>query len=517
MSETQTKPIQAASAQEGARVEELSHSEQHQVRLEKLKNIQSSRYPYPNDSKVTDVSTVVPKLVAEEVSLEVSDKKRVVLSGRILSCRLMGKAAFCNIQDRGGRVQLYVKRDDIGEEAFKEFKTYDLGDIVEVLGYCFVTKTGEPSLHVEEIRLIVKCLHPLPEKYHGLTDVEVRYRQRYLDLMVNPESREIFKTRSRIISYIRRFFDARGYLEVETPVTNTLASGATAKPFKTHHNALNMDLFLRIAPELPLKKLVVGGFERVYEIGKVFRNEGISTEHNPEFTMIEFYQAYATYEDLMDLTEELIVGLFDEVRGERKVVFNEVEVNVERPWKRLTMKDAIRELGNIPDTIDLETLEGVHTAGSFLGSEDINEIDEYGLALYEVFDRYIQKRIVNPTFITQHPVSVSPLSRPNLEDSRFTDRFELMVAGSEVANAFSELNDPFDQEERFNAQLQNRDKGDDEAMDKDDDFVRALEYGLPPTAGQGIGIDRLVMLLTGAKSIRDVILFPTMRPLAKGE
>jgi lysyl-tRNA synthetase, class II len=497
--------------------EELSHTEQHQVRLEKLEQIKSERYPYPNNTSVTDVSSVVPALSSEEESLEVSERKRISLSGRILSFRLMGKAAFCNIQDREGRVQLYVKRDDIGEDAFREFKTYDLGDIVEVSGYCFVTKTGEPSLHVEKIRLVVKCLHPLPEKYHGLTDVEVRYRQRYLDLMVNPESREVFRTRSRIIRLVRKFFDERGYLEVETPVMNTIASGATAKPFRTHHNALSMDLFLRIAPELPLKKLVVGGFDRVYEIGKVFRNEGISTEHNPEFTMIEFYQAYATYEDLMDLTEELITGLFDEIRGERKVVFNGVEVNAERPWKRLTMKDAIRELGSIPDSVDLDTIEGVHEAGRMLGSGDISEINEYGLALYEVFDRHIEERIVDPVFVTQHPVSISPLSRPNLEDPRFTDRFELMIAGTELANAFSELNDPHDQDERFNAQLENRDNGDEEAMDKDDDFVRALEYGLPPTAGQGIGIDRLVMLLTGAKSIRDVILFPTMRPSGKGE
>lgn len=497
--------------------QEVSHSEQHRVRLEKLKQIESLRYPYPNDVRVSEVSSAVPSLASSEVEVEVPSRKRIVLAGRILSFRLMGKAAFCHIHDREGKVQLYIKRDDVGEEAFKEFKTFDLGDIIEVSGYAFITKTGEPSLHVEGIRLVVKCLHPLPEKYHGLTDVEVRYRQRYLDLMVNPESREVFKTRSKIIRLIRKFFDDRDFLEVETPVTNTLASGASAKPFKTHHNALNVDLFLRIAPELALKKLVVGGLERVYEIGKVFRNEGISTEHNPEFTMIEFYQAYATYEDLMDLTEELIVGLFDQIRGERKVVFRDKEVNVERPWKRLTMKDAIRELGNIPESIDLDTLAGVQEAGKILGSADIVEINEYGLALYEVFDRHIEERIVDPVFITQHPVSISPLSRPNLEDPRFTDRFELMIAGSEIANAFSELNDPMDQEERFDAQLVNREKGDDEAMDKDDDFVRALEYGLPPTAGQGIGVDRLVMLLTGAKSIRDVILFPTMRPQTKSE
>lgn len=496
---------------------EQHSTEQHKVRLDKLKNISSKRQAYPNETKVKDTSSLVLSNIELEVSKEVSNRKRFNIAGRMMTCRLMGKAAFCNLQDRDGIIQLYVKKDDIGEESFNEFKSFDLGDIIEASGYSFITKTGEPSLHIESISLLVKCLHPLPEKYHGLTDIEVKYRQRYLDLMVNAESRNIFKTRSKVISYIRRFFDERDYLEVETPITNTLASGATAKPFRTHHNALNMDLFLRIAPELPLKKLVVGGFERVYEIGRVFRNEGISTEHNPEFTMIEFYQAYATYEDLMDLTEDLIVGLFDKIRGERKVIFNEKEVNVERPWKRITMMDSIFEYTNVDKSIDLSTLEGVHQAASILGSEDIKDILDYGLALYEVFDRHVENKIVDPVFIIEHPVAVSPLSRRNVKDIRFTDRFELFVAGTEIANAFSELNDPFDQEDRFDAQLVNKEKGDEEAMDKDDDYIKALQYGLPPTAGQGIGIDRLVMLLTGAKSIRDVILFPTMRPLPKGE
>lgn len=498
----------------GVLVEEevISHSEQHRVRLEKLDGIRAKSYPYPNDVKPSALSGDIRLSAESENQKEPESRTRSCLAGRLMSFRLMGKAAFCNLQDSDGRVQLYIKKDEIGEEVFKEFKTYDLGDIVEVKGYPFITKTGEPSLHVESIRLVVKCLHPLPEKYHGLTDVEVRYRQRYLDLMVNSESTQTFKTRSKVISAIRKFFDERGYIEVETPVLTTKASGASAKPFCTHHNALGLDLYLRIALELPLKKLVIGGLDRVYEIAKVFRNEGISTEHNPEFTMIEFYQAYANYEDLMELTEDLIVGLFDQVRGERKVVFNDKEISVERPWKRLTMKDAIRELGEIPESINLDTIEGVREAGKILGSSDINVIDDYGMALYEVFDRHIESRIVNPTFITQHPMSISPLSRPNLDDPRFTDRFELMVGGVEIANAFSELNDPQDQESRFDAQLENKKQGDEEAMDKDEDFITALEYGLPPTAGQGIGIDRLVMLLTGAKSIRDVILFPTMRP-----
>ena len=486
--------------------------EQEKVRREKLELIKSNRYAYPNDVKVTHISSEVIE-IAQNESISDKDKLSFTVAGRITSFRLMGKAAFCNISDRGGKLQVYIKKDEIGEEVFNNFKTFDLGDIVQVSGYPFITKTGEPSLHVKSIRLIVKCLHPLPEKYHGLTDIEVKYRQRYLDLMVNQESRDVFKTRAKIISYIRRFFDDRDYVEVETPVMNTIASGAAAKPFVTHHNALDLGLFLRIAPELPLKKLVVGGLERVYELGKVFRNEGISTEHNPEFTMLEFYQAYATYEDLMNLTEELIVGLFDAIKGSRNVNFNELDVSFDRPWKRLTMKDAIRELGNIPDSIDLDTIEGVASAGEILGSSDIKDITDYGKALYEVFDRHIESLIVNPTFITQHPTSISPLSRSNLSDPRFTDRFELMVAGMEIANAFSELNDPEDQDSRFNEQLRAKSGGDEEAMDKDTDFVTALEYGLPPTAGQGIGIDRLVMIVTEAKSIRDVILFPTMRPL----
>jgi len=487
--------------------------EQVRVRKEKLALMKKESYPYPNDVKVNALATEV-KFAANNEELSNKQDLNFIIAGRIASFRLMGKAAFCNIQDRSGKIQIYLKKDEIGEEAFAKFKTFDLGDIVEVAGYPFITKTGEASLHVRQIRIVVKCLHPLPEKYHGLTYIEVKYRQRYLDLMVNSDSREVFKKRAKIISLVRRFFDDRDYVEVETPVMNTLASGASAKPFKTHHNALDLGLFLRIAPELALKKLVVGGLERVYELGKVFRNEGISTEHNPEFTMLEFYQAYATYEDMMNLTEELIISLFDTVRGSREIVFNGKEISMEGPWKRLTMKDAIVELGKIPNEIDLDTLEGVHAAGKHLGSDDVSEIADYGKALYEVFDRHIESLIVNPTFITQHPMSISPLSRPNLDDPRFTDRFELMVGGMEIANAFSELNDAADQNERFNSQLEAKTGGDEEAMDKDADFVTALEYGLPPTAGEGIGIDRLVMLLTESKSIRDVILFPTMRPLS---
>lgn len=494
-----------------------NRSEQELVRLEKLSQLREQGYPYPNDVVVTAVSGAIHECVDREIEREASGRERFTLAGRMMTVRLMGKAAFCTIQDRAGRIQLYVKRDNVGEDAFKQFKTFDLGDIVEVGGYVFRTKTGEPTLHAESIRLLVKCLKPLPEKFHGLTDVEIRYRQRYLDLIVNEDVRKTFETRAKVISGIRRFFDSNDYIEVETPTMSGTSGGATAKPFETHHNTLDLDLYLRIALELPLKRLIVGGLERVYEIGRVFRNEGISTEHNPEFTMIEFYQAYATYETLMDLTEELIVGLCEEICGSTKISFKEQELDFSRPWKRLTMVEAIAELGNLPEGQDLDTLEGVHAAAKHLGLDHIADVKDYGKAVYEVFDEAIEERIVNPTFITRHPLSVSPLARPSLDDPRFTDRFELMVAGMELANAFSELNDPEDQRKRFEEQLAAKQQGDEEAMDLDEDFLNALEYGMPPTAGEGIGIDRLVMLLTDSPSIRDVILFPQMRPSGGAE
>lgn len=489
-------------------------SEQEIVRREKLAVLRDSGEAYPNDTCVDSLCSEVLTCAEHQSSLEESSRRVFRIAGRLVSIRLMGKAAFCHLQDRSGGLQIYVRRDDIGADVFAEFKKFDLGDIVEVSGYAFVTKTGEPSLHAASIRLLVKSLHPLPEKWHGLTDVEIRYRQRYLDLIANPDVKETFRTRAKIIGQIRDFFNSRGYIEVETPVMGTLASGAAARPFVTHHNTLDLDLYLRIALELPLKKLVVGGFDRVYELGRVFRNEGISTEHNPEFTMIEFYQAYATYETLMDLTEELIVSLCEKVVGSLSLEYAGRTIDFSRPWRRLTMKEAVHELGGISREFDLDSLAGVHAAAKSLGFADIPEIQDYGKALYEVFDRHVESKIVNPTFITQHPTSVSPLARKNSGDERFTDRFELMVAGMELANAFSELNDPEDQMNRFEAQLIAKQGGDEEAMSLDEDFVRALEYGLPPTAGEGIGIDRLVMLLTGSTSIRDVILFPTLRPQA---
>ena len=491
-------------------------SEQETVRFEKLAELEKIAYPYPNDVKLTgtckEVFFEAQKLESLPPVEDKSSLPKYKVAGRIMTLRLMGKAAFFNIQDRSSKLQVYIKQDEIGAEAFEAFKTLDLGDIVECYGYPFVTKTKEPSLHASSYRLLVKCLRPLPEKFHGLSDVETRYRQRYLDLIVNEESKTTFRLRSKIISEIRRFFDERDYLEVETPILNTLASGAAARPFSTHHNALDLDLFLRIALELPLKKLVVGGLERVYELSRVFRNEGISTEHNPEFTMLEFYQAYATYEDLMTLTEELVGTICDKVFNKRELPFREKEINYSSPWKRVTMVESIHEIGGLPRDIDLNTEAGARMAAQKLGVVNVDANTSYGKILYEIFDQKVQEKIVDPVFVTQHPTEVSPLARPNLADPRFTDRFELFVAGLEVANAFSELNDSKDQRERFEAQLVLKEKGDEEAMALDEDFIAALEYGLPPTAGQGIGIDRLVMILTGSASIRDVILFPTMRP-----
>ena len=485
-------------------------SEQELVRIEKLKAAREKAYPFPNDCSLSDTSKSFLDVLDSELELE--DKPTHTLAGRIMTVREMGKAAFCNIQDRAGLVQVYVRKDEVGDEAFDAFKTFDIGDIIEVSGAAFKTKKGEPTLRAKSVRQLVKCLHPLPEKWHGLTDVEKRYRQRYLDLIVNPDVRDTFVKRAQIIAYIRNFFNSRDYVEVETPMMSGLSAGASAKPFETHHNSLDLDLYMRIALELPLKRLVVGGIERVYEIGRVFRNEGISIQHNPEFTMIEFYEAYATYETLMELTEELIEGMCQEVIGSTTVEFSGKEIDFSRPWKRLTMAESIYEVGGLSRDFDLSDLEGVKKAAEHLGIESVKGIKDYGKALFEIFDVYVEEKIVNPTFITKHPLSVSPLARPSLEEPEFTDRFELIVAGMELANAFSELNDPEDQRQRFEAQLAAKAEGDEEAMDLDEDFLCALEHGMPPTAGQGIGVDRLVMLLTGSASIRDVILFPQMRP-----
>jgi lysyl-tRNA synthetase class 2 len=427
--------------------------------------------------------------------------------------RSFGKAAFVQMQDRKGRVQLYLRKDVLGEDLYSEFEDYDIGDIIGVSGQPFRTKTGELSIAVTEIRLLTKSLLPLPEKFHGLTDVETRYRQRYVDLIVSPDVREVFFKRSRIVALIREFMTRNDFLEVETPMMHPIPGGATAKPFATHHNALDMDLFLRIAPELYLKRLVVGGLDRVFEINRSFRNEGISVRHNPEFTMMEFYQAYATFEELMTFTEELLCHVAREVLGTLDFSYGGEPISFQRPWQRYTVKEAILRYGDI----DVKSLEDRDLAYAYAQSIGLVLPEEvgYGRLITEIFEEVAESKLIQPTFITAYPTEVSPLSRKSDQDPEFVDRFEFFCAGREMANAFSELNDPRDQKERFLSQVAAKDKGDEEAHYMDEDYIRALEYGLPPTAGEGIGIDRLVMLLTDSPSIRDVILFPQLRKEAK--
>ncbi|RMD86050.1 MAG: lysine--tRNA ligase [Candidatus Dadabacteria bacterium] len=484
-------------------------SEQELVRLQKLEALRKEGYPFPNDVTVTHKASDLLKL--EDLGTEPDHGRLFSLAGRIVAIRLMGKAAFIHILDGSGKVQVYIRKDEIGDESYSKFKAYDIGDIVEVKGYPFVTKTGEKTLYASGIRLLTKCLIPLPEKWHGLSDVEIRYRQRYLDLISNPDVRETFRTRAKIIRELRAFMDENGFLEVETPVLQSVPGGADARPFTTYHNSLDVEMHLRISLELPLKKLIVGGFERVYEIGRVFRNEGISTKHNPEFTMIEFYMAYATFEDLMDLTERLYARLVGQVSDSGVIRYGEKEIDMNPPWPRMTMVDSIYALGGVGRDIDLTTLDGVRKAADVHGVE-LAEPDDWGRSLAELWDELVEDKIVNPMFITHHPFSISPLARANLENPSVTDRFELIISGMECANAFSELNDPIDQRQRFEAQAKRKAAGDEEAQDIDEDFLRALEYGMPPTAGEGIGIDRLVMLLTNSQSIREVLLFPQLKP-----
>lgn len=470
--------------------------------------------PYANDFSVSATTADVLAAHGEQDAEALENgHEHYALAGRMMARRDFGKAAFIQLQDRHGRLQVFIRRDNVGEDAYQLFRKLDVGDIVGVTGRPFRTKTNELSLRADSIRLLTKSLQPLPEKWHGLTDVEMRYRQRYLDLIVNPEVRDVFKKRSRIVSLIRNYMVENDFLEVETPMMQPVAGGATARPFVTHHNTLKMDLFLRIAPELYLKRLVVGGFERVFEINRNFRNEGISIQHNPEFTMMEFYQAYATYEDLMDFTEKLICHVAQEVVGSLKFTYGGREVDLTAPWDRLTVKEAIVKYGRI----DPEVLENKARALDYardLGLEFDDTIG-HGKLLTEIFDEVAEPQLWNPTFITQYPTEVSPLSRKNDRDPEVVDRFELFAVGRELANAFSELNDPIDQKERFANQLLEKEAGDEEAHAMDEDYIRALEYGLPPTAGEGIGIDRLVMLLTDAPSIREVILFPQLRPEAR--
>ena len=440
------------------------------------------------------------------------ENQHVSVAGRIMSKRGMGKAIFCHIKDDRGQIQLYVRADAVSEQEFADFRKYDIGDIIGVTGYVFKTKTGEISVHVQGVKLLAKSLRPLPEKFHGMTNVELKYRQRYVDLIMSDESRRNFEIRSKFVSYVRRFLESRGFMEVETPVLNTISGGATARPFITHHNTLDMDMYLRIATELPLKRLIVGGIERVYELGRIFRNEGMDTRHNPEFTTVELYQAYADFNDMMDLFEDLLSGAAKEILGTYDVEWQGHKVSLAPGWPRMTMAEAVKKyLG-----VDFMAIDGdaeAVAAAESVGVDMSGKEPTWGNALYECYDQKVEEWIIQPTFITMHPVDVSPLAKRSPKDPRLTERFELFICRSEMGNAFSELNDPIDQKQRFLKQVELRAKGDDEAGMMDNDFINALEYGMPPTGGLGIGIDRCVMLLTGCDSIRDVILFPTMKPL----
>lgn len=443
-------------------------------------------------------------------SFEEYEGKYVSVAGRLMSKRGMGKASFCDLQDRDGKIQLYVKIDDIGADTYEEFKKFDIGDMIGVKGTVFRTHKGEISVKSEKITLLAKSLQPLPDKWHGLKDMDLRYRQRYVDLIVNPEVRKTFVTRSRIIKAIRRFLDDRGYLEVETPILNTILGGASAKPFVTHHNTLDLDMYMRIAPELYLKRLIVGGLEKVYEMGRVFRNEGMSIKHNPEFTIMELYQAYTDYRGMMELTETLIATVAQEVLGTTKVVYQEQEVNLATPWKRISMLDAVKQYSGV----DFNTVRDDDEARRIAKDKKLQVKNEMtkGDILNLFFEEFVEEHLVQPTFIIDYPVEISPLAKRKPEVPELTERFELFITGREMANAYSELNDPIDQKERFANQVKKREAGDEEASMMDDDYVNALEYGMPPTGGLGIGIDRLIMLLTDSYSIRDILLFPTMKP-----
>lgn len=439
----------------------------------------------------------------EEMAVPVS------VAGRIMAKRGMGKAIFAQIQDLSGKIQIYVRQDSVPEVKFSAFRLLDLGDIIGVTGLMFKTKTGETTIKVDDVEILSKSLYPLPDKYHGLKDVELRYRQRYVDLMINPEVQQTFIMRSKIIQSMRRYLDSLGYLEVETPTLHSIAGGAAAKPFTTHHNALDMDLYMRIAIELHLKRLIVGGLEKVYEIGRVYRNEGISTRHNPEFTMIELYEAYADYKDIMNLTETMVAHIAKEVLGTTVIDYQGVEVDLTPSWRRVSMVDAVKEVTGVDFSVHMTDEEARNLAKEH--KVPVEAHNKFGHILNAFFEQFVEETLIQPTFITGHPVEISPLAKRNEEDPRFTDRFELFVVAREHANAFTELNDPIDQRQRFESQLVEREQGNDEAHEMDDDFIRALEYGMPPTGGLGIGIDRLVMLLTNSASIRDVLLFPHMR------
>ena len=484
-------------------------------RIKKLEELRSIGInPYGNSFRVNDSSGAITdkfgSLSAEELAAK---QHHCTLAGRIIALRSFGKAAFAHIQDNDGRIQIYIKKDIVSEDAYSVFKKVDIGDFIGIDGILFRTKTGELTIEVEKFSILSKSIRPLPEKWHGLTDIEARYRQRYVDLIVNSDVKNVFKTRSRIIKEIRDYLDSHGFLEVETPMMQPIPGGATARPFKTHHNALGIDLYLRIAPELYLKRLIIGGFQRVYEINRNFRNEGLSIKHNPEFTMLEFYMTYSDYNDLMILTEEMITTLSNKITGGMKISAWGHEIDLTPPWDRLTLRDSVIKYTNI----DKKVLEDRNLAIEWARREEIPVKGDESLAriILEIFEKKVEEHLIKPTFIIDYPTEISPLARRKNDDPDITERFELYIAGIEVANAFSELTDPEDQRQRFLAQEKERAVGDEEAHKMDEDFIRALEYGMPPTAGEGIGIDRVVMLFTGQRSIRDVILFPHMRPEAR--
>ena len=489
-------------------VSEQELSEILQIRRDKLKSLQDEgRDPFQ-----------VTKYERSAFSQEIKDGydalegKTVSVAGRIMSKRGMGKAIFCHIKDDKGQLQLYVRSDAVSEQEFADFRKYDIGDIIGVSGYVFKTKTGEISVHAQSVKLLAKSLRPLPEKFHGMTSTELKYRQRYVDLIMSDESRRVFEIRSKFVSHVRRFLDNRGYMEVETPVLNTISGGATARPFITHHNTLDMDMYLRIATELHLKRLIVGGIERVYEIGRIFRNEGMDTKHNPEFTTVELYESYADFNDMMDLFEELLSSAAMEILGTYDVEWRGEKISLAPGFARMTMAEAVNKYLGV-DFMSIDSDEEAVAAAKSVGVDMDGVEPTWGHALYECYDQKVEEQMVQPTFITMHPVDVSPLAKRSPKDPRLTERFELFICRSEMGNAFSELNDPIDQKQRFQKQVEMREKGDEEAGMMDTDYINALEYGMPPTGGLGIGIDRCAMLLTGCDSIRDVILFPTMKTL----
>ena len=488
---------------------ELDENHLIQIRKDKLKELQEQgKNPY-------EITKYNRTNSAGEIkaNYEKFEQKDVSVAGRIIAKRIMGKASFCTILDSDEKIQSYVSINDLGEEAYKEFKTWDIGDIIGITGFVFKTRTEEISVHAKEVTLLSKSLRPLPEKFHGLKDVDLRYRQRYVDLIMNPEVKETFIKRSQIISEIRNLLDGKGYLEVETPVLNTISGGATARPFVTHHNTLNIPMYLRIATELNLKRLIVGGYDKVYEMGRIFRNEGMDIRHNPEFTTIELYEAYANYHDMMDITEEIFQRCSQKVCGTTKITYQGTEIELGGKWKRISMIDSIKEVTGI----DFNTINTDEEAVA-LAKERKIEIpagkETRGNIISLFFDEYVEQTLIQPTFIYDYPIEISPLAKKCKNDSRLTERFEAFIGGREYGNAFSELNDPIDQYERFKEEIKARENGDDEAGMMDEDYINALEYGMPPTGGLGIGIDRLVMLLTDSVSIRDVLLFPTMKPLS---